>query len=132
MADPAEIGRGSDDMIAELTGHVAEATETSLCQWGRTVGPAIEAKGSDARLPLVLLAQVAAAREQSMDVQTWRRTTARAEARWLAYLAGIGYTLAEIEQSVIDNAATAERDGDAEGEPVSETGLGESPADETA
>ena len=132
MADPAEIGRGTDDMIAELTGHVAEATDTSLYQWGRTVGPAIEAKASDARLPLVLLAQVAAAREQSMDVQTWRRTTARAEARWLSFLAATGYTLSDIEQAVIDNAATAEGDDDGEDEPVTATSTDEPPADEVA
>lgn len=131
MADPAEIGRGPDDMIAELTGHVAEPTETSLCQYGRTIGPAIEAKASDARLPLVLLAQVAAAREQSMDVQTWRRTTARAEARWLSFLAATGYTVSAIEQAVIDNAATAESDGEDQ-EAVTETGRDEPPADEAA
>ena len=132
MADPAEIGRGSDDMISELAGHEADPGETSLYQWGRTVGPAIEAKASDARLPLVLLAQVAAAREQSMDVQTWRSTIARAEARWLSFLAGTGYTLSAIEQAVIDNAATAESDGDGEAVPAYETGTGEPPADEAA
>ena len=104
MADPAEIGRGPDDLIAELAGITAEATDTSLYQWGRTAGPALEAKASDARLPLVLLAQVAAAREQSMDVHTWRQTTATAEARWLTFLAGTGYPLSAIEQTVIDNA----------------------------
>jgi hypothetical protein len=57
------------------------------------------------RLPLVLLAQVAAAREQSMDVYTWRKTRPEVEARWLAFLAGTGYTLSDIEQTVIDNAA---------------------------
>ncbi len=119
-------------MIAELTGYAAEATDTSLYQWGRTVGPAIEAKASDARLSLVLLAQVAAAREQSMDVHTWRQTTARAEARWLAYLAATGYTLSEIEQAVVDNAATAERDGDAEDESDADTVRDESPADAAA
>jgi hypothetical protein len=67
MADPADIGRGSDEMIAELAGITAERTETDLCQWGRTAGPALEARASDTKLPLVLLAQVAAAREQSMD-----------------------------------------------------------------
>jgi ParB family chromosome partitioning protein len=104
MADPAEIGRGPDNLIAELAGVTAKATDTSLYQWGRTAGPALEAKANDARLPLVLLAQVAAAREQSMDVHTWRQTTATAEARWLTFLAGTGYPLSAIEQTVIDNA----------------------------
>ena len=104
MADPTEIGRGPDDLIAELAGVTVEATDTSLYQWGRTAGPALEAKASDARLPLVLLAQVAAAREQSMDVHTWRQSTATAEARWLTYLAGTGYPLSAVERTVIDQA----------------------------
>jgi ParB family chromosome partitioning protein len=107
MADPAEIGRGPDDLIAELAGVTAEATDTSLYRFGRTAGPALEAKATDARLPLVLLAQVAAAREQSMDVHTWRQTTASAEARWLTFLAGAGYPLSAIEQAVIDKVAAA-------------------------
>ena len=78
---------------------------------GRTAGPALEAKASDARLPLVLLAQVAAAREQSMDVHTWRQSTATAEARWLTFLAGTGYPLSAIEQTVIDKAG-ANQDSD--------------------
>jgi hypothetical protein len=105
MADPAEIGRGSDEMIAQLAGISAEPTETDLYRWGRAAGPTLEAKASDARLPLVLLAQVAAAREQSMDVHTWRSPTAHTEARWLKFLAGTGYALSPIEQAVIDTMA---------------------------
>jgi hypothetical protein len=107
MADPAEIGRGSDEMIAQLAGITAESTETDLYRWSRTAGPTLEAKASDARLPLVLLAQVAAAREQSMDVHTWRSPTAQAEARWLTFLAGTGYPLSSIEQTVINKMAAS-------------------------
>lgn len=53
----------------------------------------------------MLLAQVAAAREQSMDVQTWRSSTAQAEPRWLRFLAETGYPLSDIEQTVIDKMA---------------------------
>jgi ParB family transcriptional regulator, chromosome partitioning protein len=105
MADPAEIGRGSDEMIAQLAGITAEPTDTDLYRWGRAAGPTLEAKASDARLPLVLLAQVAAAREQSMDVHTWRSPTAQAEPRWLTFLAGTGYALSAIEQTVINKMA---------------------------
>jgi hypothetical protein len=110
MADPAEVGRGSDEMIAQLAGITAEPTETDLYRWGRTAGNALEAKATDARLPLVLLAQVAAAREQSMDVHTWRSTTAQTEARWLNFLAGTGYPLSPIEQTVIDKMAASPDD----------------------
>jgi hypothetical protein len=40
-----------------------------------------------------------------MDVHTWRSTNAQAEARWLNYLAGTGYPLSPIEQTVIDKTA---------------------------
>src|SRR5918994_2153220 len=36
MADPAEIGRGSDHMIAQLAGITAETTDTDLYRWGPT------------------------------------------------------------------------------------------------
>jgi hypothetical protein len=110
MAGPAEIGRGTDEIIAELAGVTTEPTDTDLYRWGRTVGPALEAKASDARLPLVRLAQVASAREQSMDVHTWRNTSAAAEARWLSFLAQTGYRLSAIEQTVIDKASAASDD----------------------
>jgi ParB family chromosome partitioning protein len=130
MADPAEIGRGSDEMIAQLAGITAEPTDTDLYRWGRTAGPALEAKASDARLPLVLLAQVAAAREQSMDVHTWRSPTAQAEARWLGFLAGTGYPLSPIEQTVVDTAAASVDD---EKQPDTPEALGtESASDDVA
>jgi ParB family chromosome partitioning protein len=126
MADPAEIGRGPDELIAELAGVTTEATDTSLYRWGRTAGPALEAKANDARLPLVLLAQVSAAREQSMDVHTWRQTTATAEARWLTYLASTGYPLSAIEQAVIDKVgANQEPDAALVDEPAQDEPPGE-------
>jgi hypothetical protein len=67
---------------------------------------------SDAQLPLALLAQVAADREQTMDVHTLRQRSADA-ARWLAFLATTGYVLSDIEQHVVDDAAA---------EPASEAG----------
>jgi hypothetical protein len=42
-----------------------------------------------------------------MDVHTWRSPTAQAEARWLNYLAGTGYPLSPIEQTVIDKMAAS-------------------------
>jgi ParB family chromosome partitioning protein len=131
MADPAEIGRGSDEMIAQLAGITAEPTETDLYRRGRTAGPTLAAKASDARLPLVLLAQVAAAREQSMDVHTWRSTNAQAEARWLNYLAATGYPLSPIEQTVIDKTAAASDDPEDQPSTAESPGR-EASTDETA
>jgi ParB family chromosome partitioning protein len=129
MADPAEIGRGSDEMIAQLAGITAEPTDTDLYRWGRTAGSTLEAKASDARLPLVLLAQVAAAREQSMDVHTWRSPTAQPEARWLTFLAQTGYTLSPIEQAVIDTMAAND---DPEEDPATDDLPGEDRASDDA
>ncbi|MDP9403830.1 MAG: chromosome partitioning protein ParB, partial [Actinomycetota bacterium] len=94
LAAPERVGDGKDEILAEL---LAEAPSG----WGRRVGPAQAARASEARLPLVLLAQVAADREQTMDVQTWRRRDPAA-ARYLTFLASTGYQLSEIEQRVVD------------------------------
>ncbi len=72
--------------------------------------PRPRGQGQRRRLPLVLLAQVAAAREQSMDVHTWRSSTAQAEARWLNFLAQTSYPLSPIEQTVIDKMAASPDD----------------------
>lgn len=56
---------------------------------------------TQARLPLVLLAHVAASIEQRTGVHTWRRTDERVAA-WFEFLASAGYVLAPIEQAVVD------------------------------
>ena len=48
-------------------------------------------------------------REQGMGVHTWRNRDVRA-ARWLGFLAGVGYSLSDIEQQVIDAAPSEEED----------------------
>lgn len=72
--------------------------------YGRSAGAAHVAKVTDAQLPLALLAQVAADREQVMGVHTWRNRNTEA-ARWLSFRTSTGYVLSEIEQSVVDDAA---------------------------
>jgi ParB family chromosome partitioning protein len=99
MRSPEALGRcGTDGLLTELTG-----TEAPGPGWGRHVGPVLAAHATDARLPLVLLAQHAADLEGEMGVHTWRHDSTRAAA-WLRYLATTGYTLADVEQLVIDNA----------------------------
>jgi ParB family chromosome partitioning protein len=127
MADPTSFGHGPDDLIADLA-HITKPTSIDTTpSWHRTAGPAFAAKASDARLPLVLLAQLAAAREQSMDVYSWRKPSPTSEARWLTYLAGTGYALADIEQRVIDIANTRDDDDSEPAEPDNN-----SPADDDA
>jgi ParB family chromosome partitioning protein len=95
---PERVGDGKEELVAELLG-VANPTG-----YGRSVGAAHVAKVSEGQLPLALLAQVAADREQSMGVHTWRNRNSEA-ARYLTFLASTGYALAEIEQHVVDEAS---------------------------
>jgi ParB family chromosome partitioning protein len=105
LTDPEAVGRGGEELVADLLG-------TSVGPgWRRHAGPTNAAKASEAQLPLALLAQVAADREQSLGVHTWRTPDRRA-ARWLAFLATVGYTLSDIEQQVVD-AAAADHDAQA-------------------
>ena len=94
--EPDRVGDGKEALLAELVG--VESTGHR-----RSIGAALVADATDARLPLVLLAQVATDCEQRMDVYVWRHPRTYPEAgRYLAYLASTGYGLSEIEQRVVD------------------------------
>ncbi|MGX5653886.1 ParB/RepB/Spo0J family partition protein [Geodermatophilus nigrescens] len=57
----------------------------------------------DARLAVALLAHVAGAIESGLHRQSWRNPGA-GDARWLRFLVSCGYTLADIEQQIVDAA----------------------------
>lgn len=95
LTAPDRVGEGSDTLLAELLGVKA------LTGYGRHVGSEVVAKLPDSRLPLGLLAQVAADNEHAMGTHTWRQRDPRS-ARWLTFLASAGYGLSDIEQQVID------------------------------
>lgn len=96
-AHPERVGDGPEELVAEL---LVTAKADHNTGWGRHAGPAATADASDARLPLILLAQVAADAEQSLDDHAWRNTRPSGAARWLAWLASVGYQLSEIETQV--------------------------------
>jgi ParB family chromosome partitioning protein len=98
MTSPDLVSRGSDEDLAALTGRTSDGPS-----WERTVAHQLVEAATDKALPLVLLAQWAAAIESDMGRHTWRHSDTRA-ARWLNFLAGTGYELAEIEQHIIDHA----------------------------
>lgn len=98
MASPETLGRGDDTTLAELTGTTAEGPS-----YARPVAARLVNDVTDKALPLVLLAQWAAALESGLGRHTWRSPNPRA-ARWLTWLATTGYELADIEQHVIDHA----------------------------
>ena len=71
MADPAGLAAGDGDRVASLIGK-----ETHPGAWDRTAAMALASDASDARLPLVLLAQVAASVEARFgERQGWRHPT---------------------------------------------------------
>jgi hypothetical protein len=104
MRWPERVGNGKDTLLGELVG-----TDARAGNWGREIGAQLVAKATDKRLPLVLLAQVAADLEASMGVHTWRQHRPHEEARWLTFLASTGYQLSEIEQHVVDKVNGANK-----------------------
>ena len=81
---------------------------------------------SDGRLTVALLGHVAGAIETGMHKGSWRSPSA-SDARWLRFLASNGYTLAEIEQQIID-ARTG--DHDTEPNPITDDASDEDPAED--
>lgn len=100
VSAPGLVGRGEEALVADLLG-----LDQSRARGRRAAASQIPTC-ADVRLPLLLLAQVAADCEQGMGVHTWRRPDADA-ARWLAFLAGTGYELSPIEQLVVGECAPA-------------------------
>jgi len=110
LAEPDRVGDGKDTLLADLL-HKPEPGHS----YGRGVGATAAADVTEARLPLLLLAQIAADREQTMSEATWRHANPSA-ARWFAFLASTGYTLADIEQRVIHDAQSTLTEGDGNGD----------------
>jgi hypothetical protein len=103
MADPRGLTEGDGSQVAAILGK-----ESNLGAWDRTVAVALAADTADARLPLVLLAQVAASVEARFgDRQGWRHSNA-ALVSYLSFLAACGYGLSEVEQEVTE---TGEQSG---------------------
>jgi ParB family transcriptional regulator, chromosome partitioning protein len=95
MADPAGLAAGSGDTVASLIGK-----ETGRGAWDRSAALALASDATDARLPLVLLAQLAASVEARFgDRQGWRHPTS-ALVSYLRFLAACGYGLSEVEEEV--------------------------------
>ena len=74
--------------------------ETRPGAWDRTAALALASNASDARLPLVLLAQVAASVEARFGERQGWRHPASALVAYLRFLAACGYGLSEVEREV--------------------------------
>jgi ParB family transcriptional regulator, chromosome partitioning protein len=126
LAEPDRVGDGKDALLADLL-HKPEPGYS----YGRKVGAGAAADVTEARLPLLLLAQVAADREQTMSDATWRHANPGA-ARWFAFLASTGYTLAHIEQRVLDDGHNTGAEGDVNGDEYGDVDEGYEPGDDSA
>ena len=95
VASPSLLDRADEAFLATLLGTKPGS------HWQRSSGPSAAAAATEARLALVLLAQVAAALEQTMEQPCWRNSTPD-QARYLTFLAEVGYATSDVEQLVID------------------------------
>jgi ParB family transcriptional regulator, chromosome partitioning protein len=95
MADPAGLAAGDGDRVASIVGN-----ETHPGAWDRTAALALACDASDARLPLVLFAQVAASVEARFGERWGWRNPTSALVAYLRFLAACGYGLSEVEEEV--------------------------------
>jgi ParB family chromosome partitioning protein len=104
LTSPEMVARASGSDVAAIVGR-DDADEAR--PWERHAATDLAEQATDKRLPLVLLAQVAAAFEGAMSPHTWRSRSDVA-ARYLRFLVSTGYTLSEVEQIVVDLATDDE------------------------
>lgn len=100
MTDPGGVAAGSGDRVASLLGKDTIHPEA----WNRSAAIALARDATDARLPLVLLAQVAASVEARFgERQGWRHPTP-ALVDYLRFLATCGYGLSAVEHEVANGS----------------------------
>ena len=92
VTSPSLLDRADEAFLATLLGTKPGS------HWQRSSGPSAAAAATEARLALVLLAQVAAALEQTMEQPCWRNSTPD-QARYLTFLAEVGYATSDVEQT---------------------------------
>jgi ParB family chromosome partitioning protein len=97
---PERVGDGNEELVAQLLG-AETATVTDRWDSCRSAGLNAAGQASDARLPLILLAQVAADAETALHDHVWRNSRPVHAARWLSWLATTGYQLSDIEARVV-------------------------------
>jgi ParB family chromosome partitioning protein len=102
MTDPGGLAAGDGDRVASLVGK-----ETRPGAWDRSTAIALATDAGETRLPLVLLAQVAASVEARFGEHPAWRHPAPALVAYLRFLASCGYGLSEVEREV---AGESERD----------------------
>ena len=97
LLDPAVATSGDDRDLDTILGY---QQPTDGDRWSRPAARDLLAQAAaDARLPMLLLAQVAAGIEATTGRASWRSPSDRL-ARYLAYLESVGYGVSEVERLV--------------------------------
>jgi ParB family chromosome partitioning protein len=104
VAAPQRLSDGGEDLMVDLIGGPSPTGDK--WSWQPQAGPEAARAATDARLPLVLLAQVAAATETALGDHTWRHDRPTQAAAWLTWLASVGYSLSDIETRLVTAGAT--------------------------
>jgi ParB family chromosome partitioning protein len=127
--DPRSVSRWlSGQSNAAQDGASADLHIGAPGLWSSTKGEPTLTSGeplSDGRLPVALLGHIAGAIETGFHKGSWR-TPSASDARWLRFLATCGYTLAEVEQRIVDAIDARTGDHDTEPDPITD----EVPADD--
>jgi ParB family chromosome partitioning protein len=102
LSDPAVATSGDDRDLDKVLGH-QQPREGDW--WARPAAAALlEQATPDARLPMLLLAQVVAGIEATTGRSSWRTPCGRL-ARYFSYLESVGYGASDVEQLVFGEEA---------------------------
>ncbi|GAB4082780.1 ParB N-terminal domain-containing protein [Modestobacter muralis] len=132
-SDPRSVSRWlSGQSNAAQDGASADLHIKAPGLWSTVKGEPTLTSGeplSDGRLPVALLGHVAGAIETGFHKGTWRNPSA-SDARWLRFLVACGYTLAEVEQRIVDAIDARTSDHDTESNPTTDEDSDEDLADD--
>jgi len=98
LSDPAVATSGDDRDLDKVLGN-QQPREGDW--WARPAATALlEQTTPDARLPMLLLAQVVAGIEATTGRSSWRTPSGRL-ARYFSYLESVGYGISDVERVVL-------------------------------
>jgi ParB family chromosome partitioning protein len=95
LSHPDLLKNGDDNTLATILGKERQGS-----RWDRSVAAALVAEASEAQLPVVLFAQVAAAFEAQQVKKTSWKVAGPQFAAYLTFLSSTGYGLSEVEQDL--------------------------------
>jgi ParB family chromosome partitioning protein len=107
LSDPGVATSGDDRDLDKVLGH-HEPREGDW--WARPAATALlEQSTPDARLPMLLLAQVVGGIEATTGRSSWRTPSGRL-ARYFSYLESVGYGISDVERIVFGEEGAGSTD----------------------